>query len=274
MSRHAEVKSVQCGLKMRAEQKHQMTPLRFPVVCLVMLLVSASPHGRADTVIAAVAANFFDTLSTLEPLFEAATRHELELVAGSTGQLYAQITHGAPFDVFFAADQERPARAVSDGLAVAGSRLTYAVGVLVLYSPDPARVTGPDSLRGEFRTLAMANPMTAPYGTAAREVLEGLELWSTLHGRVALAQDVGGAYAAVKSGAAELAFVARSSVLSENNSAPGSTWVPPTDSYAPIRQDVVLLKRAAENPGAQVLLDFVRTPEARELIRRRGYGVD
>lgn len=225
--------------------------------------------GHAEEVTAAVAANFLETLRVLETGFVAATGHELTIVAGSTGSLYAQIANGAPYDVFLAADEERPARALGAGLAVPGSDFVYAVGQLVLYSAEPGRVTGPSALETEFHHLAIANPRTAPYGVAAEQVLAALGLREQLAGRVVHAQSVAGAWSAVASGAAELGFVALSSVRGHEGG--GSYWVPPARYYPPLRQSAVLLTRAADNPAASAFLDYLRSEEARAVISAAGY---
>lgn len=233
----------------------------------------AMPHARAAEVTVAVATNFLATLEELEPVFEAGTGHELRLAAGSTGSLYGQIVNGAPYDVFLAADEARPARAMAEGHAVAGTGFVYAVGTLVLWSPDPARVRGPESLEDEFHHLAIANPRTAPYGAAAEEVLRALGRWQPLAGRIARTQSIAGAWSAVASGAADLGFVALSSVLLEAGDArgSGSWWEPPQKLYGPLRQAAVLLVRGADNPGAAAFLEFLASEPARVVIRRAGY---
>jgi molybdate transport system substrate-binding protein len=230
--------------------------------------------ARAAEVTVAVAANFLATLEQLEPAFERRSGHELILAAGSTGSLYAQIASGAPYDVFLAADESRPARAVAEGHAVPGTEFVYAVGTLVLWSADPRRVRGPEALDDNFHHLAIANPRTAPYGAAAREVLTALGRWQPLQGRIARAQSVAGAWSAVASGAADLGFVALSSlVVDAERAGRGSSWQPPQALYTPLRQSAVLLARGADNPGAAAFLQFLASAEARAVIRRAGYGV-
>lgn len=247
----------------------------------------AVAEARADeaSVIVAVAANFLATLEQLEPEFERRSGHRLTLAAGSTGSLYAQIANGAPYDVFLAADQARPERAVDAGYAVAGSAFVYAVGTLVLWSADPERVRGPEALDGDFHHLAIANPRTAPYGAAAEEVLRALGRWEPLQGRIARTQSIAGAWSAVASGAADLGFVALSSVvLPPDYGGPGAThaaagpaigsgswWEPPQELYTPLHQSAVLLTRGADKPGAVAFLEFLRSEEARAAIRRAGY---
>jgi molybdate transport system substrate-binding protein len=247
----------------------------FGAVLLLVLALGGAAAGDEATV--AVAANFAEVVEVLEGQFERESGHALTFVLGSTGKLYAQIAHGAPFDAFLAADQERPERLEVEGLAVAGSRFTYATGRLALWSREPGRV-GADGAatlrRGEFRRLAIANPALAPYGAAARETLEKLDLWESLQDRIVMGETITQAHTLVASGNAELGFVALSSVLSPRHEAEGSRWDVPLDLYAPIRQDAVLLARAAANPAARGFLDFLRGEKARALIAGYGYGFD
>jgi len=246
---------------------------------LTLLIVAcavppAIPGALAAEVTVAVAANFLATLQQLEPEFERQTGHDLRLAAGSTGSLYAQIANGAPYDVFLAADEARPALALEDGHAVPGSAFVYAVGTLILWSADPDGLTGPEALDGDFHHLAIGNPRTAPYGAAAQEVLMAMGRWEALQDRIARTQSVAGAWSAVASGAADLGFVALSSVLTSDareEAREGSYWEPPQMLYTPLRQSAVLLKRGADNPGAMAFLDFLRSDHARAVIRRAGY---
>lgn len=245
--------------------------LHVPSLLLVVLLL-AGPAAGEEAVIG-VAANFAEVVERLEKDFERRSGHALTVVVGSTGKLYAQIAHGAPLDAFLAADQARPQRLESEGLAVAGSRFTYAVGRLTLWSRTPGAVDGAATLRdGSFRLLALANPALAPYGEAARQTLENLGLWDDLEDRIVLGETVGQAYALVASGNAELGFVALSYVRSPRNRTPGSRWDVPSDLYEPIRQDAVLLTRAAANPAARGFLDFLRSDAAKAVIESYGYG--
>lgn len=246
----------------------------FPSLILSLVLV---PPAAAEKATVAVAANFSEVVERLAKDFKAESGHELTFAVGSTGKLYAQIGNGAPFDVFLAADQERPERLEGEGLAVAGSRFTYASGRLALWSPEPGRVDedGTATLRqGDFRLLAIANPDLAPYGAAARQALENLELWDGLEGKIVMGETVGQAYALVASGNAELGFVALSYVLSPRNKKPGSRWDVPPGLHAPINQDAVLLSRAAGNPAARAFLAFLRSAEAKAVIESYGYAVE
>jgi molybdate transport system substrate-binding protein len=217
----------------------------------------------------AVATNFAATARALGEAFRAASGHEAVVSDGSTGKLYAQIAGGAPFEVFLAADAERPRRLEAEGHAVAGTRFAYALGRLVLWSPDPARVTGPEALAGAFRHLAIANPELAPYGAAAREVLARRGLWERLAPRLVRGEDVGQAYQFVATGNAELGFVA----LSQLAPGAGSRWLVPADAYTPVEQHAVLLAPGRGDPAAAAFLAYLRGPDARARIERAGYGV-
>jgi molybdate transport system substrate-binding protein len=250
---------------------------RRTAACFALLVVPLTGPAAGEEAVIAVAANFLEVVERLEGSFERESGHSVTLVGGSTGKLYAQIANGAPFDVFLAADQERPERLEREGLAVAGSRFTYAVGRLVLWSREPGRL-GSDGAatlkKGEFRMLAIANPALAPYGAAAQETLEALGLWEHLQGRIVMGETIGQAHALVASGNAELGFVALSSVLSPQNESKGSRWDVPSHLHAPIRQDAVLLARAAGNSAARGFLDFLRTDQAKGVIESYGYGLE
>jgi molybdate transport system substrate-binding protein len=251
------------------------TRCRF-ALSLLLGLCLAGPAAAEEAVIA-VAANFAEVAERLEQDFEAATGHVLSLVVGSTGKFYAQIANGAPFDVFLSADEETPARLEKEGQAVAGSRFTYATGRLTLWSPEPGGVgsDGAATLKeGKFRRLAIANPELAPYGAAAKQALEKLGLWERFKDRIVMGETIGQAHAMVASGNAELGFVALSYVLSPRSETKGSRWDVPADLYAPLRQDAVLLARAAGNPAARGFLDFLRSAKAKALIASYGYKVE
>lgn len=219
----------------------------------------------------AVAANAAEAVEALGADFEERTGHRVAVTVGSTGKLYAQILHGAPFDVFLAADQERPRLLVEQGIAVEGSRVTYAVGRLVLWSPDPEVDAAAETLRkGAFRRLAIANPDLAPYGAAARETLQELGLWKSLRGKIVVGENVGQAFAMVASGNAELGFVSLASALSPRHGREGSYWEIPEHLHTPIHQDSVLLDRARNNQAARDFHEFLNTPRARETMESFG----
>ncbi|MBT8100957.1 MAG: molybdate ABC transporter substrate-binding protein [Gammaproteobacteria bacterium] len=242
---------------------------RATALCLALLL-SATVH--ADVVTVAVASNFRSVAEDIARVFEADTAHRVRLAAASTGTFYAQISNGAPFDVLLAADSERPAKLVATGLAVSESRFTYAIGSLVLWSRDLSDCQA--NLREEGETyIAIANPLTAPYGQAAREYLLAAGLWEPLQPRLVIAQNIAQALQFTASGNAGLGFVARAQTYDERLPAEGCSWEVPADMHAAIEQQAILLRRAIDNPAAIAWLKYLQSEAAKTLIRQRGYGL-
>ena len=237
-----------------------------PTLLLLLALPWAGGVSAAEARIA-VAANFAPALRALAAAFEARGGGRMVIVVGSTGKLYAQIRHGAPFDALFAADEQRPQLLEQQGRARPGSRFTYAIGRLALWSPEAGRVdaAGRVLTEGRFRHLAIANPKLAPYGRAARQVLTARGLWPSLRPRLVRGENVAQAWQFVHSGNAELGFVALSQVRQAQT---GSHWVVPQALYAPIVQQAVLL---TDNPLAADFLRFVRGGEGRAMIESFGY---
>ncbi|WP_442769355.1 molybdate ABC transporter substrate-binding protein [Zoogloea ramigera] len=244
-----------------------------PTLLLAALLVSA--NADAGEVQVAVAANFTAPMQRIATEFEKDSGHKAALMSGATGKFYAQISHGAPFEVFLSADDETPARLETDGLAVAGSRFTYATGRLVLWSPREGYVDDKGEVlkKGDFRHLAIANPRTAPYGAAALQVLGKLGLQPALTPRFVQGENIAQTHSFVVSGNAELGFVALAQVYKDGRLGAGSAWIVPASLHAPIRQDAVLLMKGASNPAAAALLKYLKSDKARAIIRSFGYEI-
>ncbi len=245
---------------------------RFPLhLLLPALLLAAAGPSYADEIRIAVASNFIEAIRHIAERFEASSSHRVTLIPGSTGKHYAQIKHGAPFDLFFAADTRRPRLLEAEGDAVAGSRFTYALGKLVLWSPAPGYVdeAGKVLQRGDFRHLALANPKLAPYGMAAQQVLQAQGVWASLQGRMVRGENIGQAFQFVRAGNAELGFVAYSQLKRPGQAVSGSVWDIPAALYTPIEQQAVLLRGS---PEARAFLAFVQGSEARSIILGFGYG--
>lgn len=237
-----------------------------------VLLVLALPAAAAEVAVA-VAANFAAPMKRIAAAFERDSGHKAVLSIGSTGKFYAQIMHGAPFDMLLAADDETPARLVKAELGVEDSRFTYAVGRLTLWSRQPGLVDGNgDVLHGDaFKRLAIADPRLAPYGAAAIETLTALDERQRLQPRLVQGENIAQAYQFVATGNAALGFVALSQVYAGGRIAEGSGWIVPASMHAPIRQDAVVLKNGMDNPAAAALADYLRGDEARAIIRAFGY---
>jgi molybdate transport system substrate-binding protein len=246
------------------------------VVALALAAFATVGSVQAETALVAAASNFAEASARIADDFEAETGHQIKVSVGSTGKLYAQIRAGAPFDVLLAADQMSPEKLAADGLAVAESRFTYAIGRLTLWSADPKRVAGdPKTLLANpaIRAIAIANPALAPYGLAARQALQKLGVWQQLNARIVTAENVGQAFALTATGNAELGFVARPLLESRRGKAlGGSRWEVPVQLHAPIRQDAVLLKRAETNKAARDFLAFLRGAKARAIMAQLGYN--
>lgn len=245
--------------------------LRSAITAFLTVFAGAAAAERTNV---AVAANFTAPAKEIAAAFAADTGHEAVLSFGSTGKLYAQIANGAPYQVLLAADRERPARAEAEGLAVSGSRFTYAVGKIVLYSTDPTLVDQEGKVLANLAPsarLAIANPKTAPFGAAAVEVMEALGVYRRVAPNIVMGESVGQAYQFVATGNAQLGFIALSQVIGTDR---GSQWLVPEHLYTPVRQDAILLKTGADNEAAAAFLVYLRGDEARAIIRRYGYAIE
>lgn len=249
--------------------KHLSSVILFLILAVVL---GCSSEEAERPLRVGVAANFLTTFREIATAFEEKTGHALEVTSGSTGSLYAQIVHGAPIDVFFSADRRRPQMLEEAGLIAPDSRRTYARGRLALVSERrPGIENGAAFLRRrDIRTVALANSKTAPYGLAARQVLQRSDLGDVLDGRLVEGTSVGQVFAMVTA-EADAGFVAWSQALVHGSK---HVWVVPETLHDPIDQDVVITRAAADDPRAGALLEFLAGDEAAEIIRRHGYGAD
>ena len=240
---------------------------------ILSLLVIANAH--ADEVQVAVAANFTTPAKEIATEFARQTGHKAVLSFGSTGKLYAQITNGAPFEVFLAANDNTPAKLEKEGKAVAGTRFTYAVGTLVLWSANPGFVDARgDVLKGgNFKHLAIANPKTAPYGAAAIETLIGLKLLDAIQPKFVQGESIAQAFQFASTGNAELSFVALSQVFKDGKLTSGSGWIVPGKLHEQILQDAVILAKGKNNPAAAAFSEYLKTPRAHAIITSFGYAL-
>lgn len=232
--------------------------------------------AQAAEVRVAVAANFAQPMKEIAIAFERDSGHKVALSQGATGKFYAQISNGAPFEVFLSADDETPARLLKEGKAVAGTRFTYAVGRLVLWSPDAGLVDqGGGVLKSDkFRFLSIANARVAPYGRAAVQTMQKLGVLSALEPRVVQGESISQAFQFVASGNAQLGFVALSQVWGEGRLKSGSGWIVPQEMHEVLKQDAVLLNPGKDSAAAVALLDYLKSAKARQIISRYGYQLD
>ncbi|MDJ0749139.1 MAG: molybdate ABC transporter substrate-binding protein [Woeseiaceae bacterium] len=241
------------------------------VSCVLLLL--ALPVAQAgQPVTVAVASNFADTATELAARFTDETGIEVRIVPGSTGKLYAQITNGAPFDVFLAADQVRPKRLEAKGYVAGDARFTYAIGELALWSTTLTDC-GQALRNPAVGHVAIANPATAPYGEAAREYLETQGLWNAVDERLVYGENIMQAAQFVATGNAAVGFVASSLLEQQRLPKARCTLALPEGTYTPIRQDAVLLTHAADARSAQHFFAFLRSEAARDIVTASGYKV-
>lgn len=245
---------------------------RFAAWCVGIIVTMAVTPAFAEQVLVAVAANFIPPFHEIAMEFEKITGHQVRVVSGASGAFYSQIKNGAPFDVLFSADDERPKLLEDEGLGVRGSRFTYAIGRLVLWSPNADLIKGEETLRSKhFNRLAIANPKTAPYGLAAMQTMKTLDLWESTQPRLVMGENLGQTMGFIESGNAELGFVALSQVLDPKLKGQGSRWDVPPLLHEPIKQDVILLTKGKDNPAAKALMEFIGAAHARSIIERYGY---
>lgn len=245
--------------------------VRAALILALGALLPAAPASAAEVQVA-VAANFTEPAKAIAAAFEASTHDHVALSFGSSGQFYTQIQHGAPFEVLLSADADRPERIEKEGLGVAGTRFSYAIGRLVLWSAMPGLVDPKGAVLkgGRFEKLAIADPDAAPYGVAAVQTMQKLGVYDALQPRIVKGTSITQAYQFVKSGAAELGFVALAQVIADPS---GSRWLVPESDHAPIDQQAILLKPGADDPAAKVFLAFLKGGQARAIIKRFGYEV-
>lgn len=256
----------------------QRTGNRMKITMLCMLTLLVNTLACADTLKLAVASNAFKAMKDIGARFEHQSGHKVLISAGSTSKLYTQILNGAPFDIFLAANEREPTSLEKKDLILPGSRFTYAVGRLALYSKDSARigVDGMAYLRdGHYQRLAMANPATAPYGYAAQEVLQSLGLWQAIESRLVRGENIGQAFQYTATGNVDAGFVAWSDVKQQSGGVSGSYWLVPQNLYTPLRQQAVILKRSRYPQTAQAFFDYLRSDAIRKVLENDyGYGFE
>ena len=242
------------------------------VLVAVLSLLFAIPALAAEVHVA-VAANFTAPMKQIAADFEKETGHKVVLSFGASGKFYAQIKNGAPFQILLSADDEKPLQLVKDGLAVADSRFTYAIGTLVLWSAKPGFVDAKGEVlsKGHFNKIALANPKLAPYGTAAIELLTKQGLLTSLTPKFVQGENISQTFQFVSTGNAELGFVALSQVMKEGKVTSGSAWIVPGKLHSPIRQDAVLLATGKDSAAAKALLGYLKSDKAKKIIRSYGY---
>lgn len=250
-----------------------MQPIR-PVLIAASLLASGSLSAAEVQI--AVAGNFTAPMKAIIASFEQDSGHTVKASYGSTGKLYAQIKNGAPFEALLAADQERPQLLEEQGLGVPGSRYTYSIGALVLWSTDANKVEDGAALlkSGDFNKLSIANPKLAPYGDASIETLDSLGLKADVEPKLVMGENIAQAYQFVDTGNADIGFVALSQVMEGGKLIKGSGWIVPGEMHAPISQDALIQNRGKDNPAVTELFVYLKGEKAEAIIHDFGYETE
>lgn len=245
-------------------------PLQYSLLALSLVFAG---NVFADSVQVAVAANFTAPMKVLAADFEKDTGHKIVAAYGATGQLYAQINNGAPFEVFLAADDSTPAKLEKEGQGVPGSRFTYAIGTLALWSAKEDYVDDQGLVlrNNQFQHLAVANAKTAPYGLAAMQTLVKLGLNQAVAKKLVEGQNIAQTHQFVASGNAELGFVALSQIYQDGKITSGSAWLVPAEMHAPIKQDALILAKGKDNAAAKALVEYLQGDKAAKVIKSYGY---
>ncbi|KPX13097.1 Molybdenum ABC transporter periplasmic molybdate-binding protein [Pseudomonas syringae pv. delphinii] len=244
--------------------------LKFSTLALAM---SGAAYANADEVQVAVAANFTAPIQAIATDFEKDTGHKLVAAFGATGQFYTQIKNGAPFEVFLSADDTTPAKLEQEGDTVKGSRFTYAIGTLALWSAKEGYVDSKGEVlkANQYQHLSIANPKAAPYGLAATQVLSKMGLTDATKAKIVEGQSITQAYQFVSTGNAELGFVALSQIYKDGKLTSGSAWIVPDSLHDPIKQDAVILTKGKDNAAAKALVEYLKGPKAAAIIKSFGY---
>ena len=237
------------------------------------VLMLAVARAEAEPLTVAVASNFIWPAEELAARFEETSGHEVRIASASTGKLYAQIVNGAPFGVLLAADAERPALLEESGAGLAETRFTYAIGRLVLWSADVALASADclDQLHNlENLRLAIANPLTAPYGVAAMQFLMREDVWNDAQDNIVYGENIAQTLQFVASRNANVGLIAASQANDARLPAASCRWDVPDSMHEPIEQQAIQI---SDSEASHAFLEFVRGPEGREIIRDHGYEV-
>ncbi|PYS31300.1 MAG: molybdate ABC transporter substrate-binding protein [Acidobacteria bacterium] len=242
------------------------------LLSLLCLIAAVPLHAEEFGVAAASDLNF--AIKEIIQEFERNTGHKVRLTLGSSGNFYAQITNGAPFDVFLSADLNYPRQLERGGQAVLGSTFVYGIGRIALWVPPRSKIdlekVGMQALLDpSVKKIAIANPEHAPYGQAAIAAMEKAGVYSLVKGKLVLGENISQAAQFVQSGAAEIGMIALSIALSEPMRS-GKQWIVPTNTYPKLEQGAVLLKRAG--PGARAFHEWLGGPQARRVFEKYGFN--
>jgi len=244
---------------------------------LLLATACCLADARAEKLTIAAAANLTYALDALDAAYlKANPGDDITAVIGSSGNLFAQITNGAPIDVFLSADTDYPKKLAAAGAADSATLTTFATGRLAFWTtkPDLAVADIATALADpRVKHIAIANPRTTPYGLAARQTLTALGLWKTAADKLVIGDNITQTAQFVETGNADAGFVALSLLLSSNYKNKGSYHEVPAALYDPLNQGAVVTQHGAANPAAKRYLAFLKSRDAKQVLERFGYNV-
>lgn len=246
------------------------------LITIAMVAVAlTTPIAKAATVKLAVATNFTDAMKQIATAFEQDTGHQSKVSYASSGKLFAQIQHGAPYDVFLSADTDKPVQLAQKQLAIGSSRFTYAQGQLVLWAPGLSLVTSniqSTLSEAKFAHFAIANAKLAPYGVAAMETLKTMGVYQTLKPKLVQGENIGQTYQYIHSRNAQMGFVAYAQLIKTGHHKGDDYWIVDNQWHAPIEQTAILLTQAKNSDAAKAFMRYLQSPKAKAIIKAFGYN--
>jgi molybdate transport system substrate-binding protein len=250
----------------------------FRVLLLTLWLISSAIMASAQGITVAAAADLNSVLTELAAKYKSQSGEEIRLSFGASGNLTQQIRNGAPFDLFFSADEEYPRQLIAEGFAERDSLYRYAIGRLVLWVPANSTL----DLSGKginvlvepaVKKIAIANPLHAPYGRAAAAALKHFGLYEKISDRLVLGENVSQAAQFVESGNAQAGLIALSHALAPGMKDKGKYWQVPTNAYPELDQAAVILSGSRHKKEAAAFLQYLRSTEARSTFQQYGFSL-
>lgn len=267
------------GLSFSAKGRILLTMRRYLFYFLVGVAIALTSfggtHAMAEELAIAAASDLNFAIKELVGLYEKQTGQHIKLSLGSSGNFFAQLQNGAPFDLYFSADIGYPKKLKEAGLTVPGSLYRYAVGRIVFWVPSDSRIDitkGPDALRNpSIKKIAIANPKHAPYGRAAVSAMNHFKVYDLVKDKLVLAENISQAAQFVESGASDFGIIALSLALAPTMKAAGHYWEVPSDAHPPLEQGAIILKSSKNQEAAARFLDVMKGAEGQEIMRRYGF---
>ncbi|MEK6802388.1 MAG: molybdate ABC transporter substrate-binding protein [Nitrospirota bacterium] len=245
------------------------------LLCVMLVLLCRPAIALADDIAVAAASDLHFAIKELIVEYEKQTGHHVKLSLGSSGNFYAQLQQGAPFDLYFSADIGYPKKLEEAGLTVPGSLYRYAVGRVVLWAPkqSPVEVAkGLTVLRdAAVRKIAIANPKHAPYGRAAVAAMEQSQVYADVKDRLVLGENISQAAQFIESGACDVGIIALSLAMAPVMKSAGSYWLIPAEAHPPLEQGAVIMKQSKQQDAARHFLQFMQSPQGQEVMTRYGF---